>query len=222
MDIHGLIQIIVAIIELGLGVYLFLTREKGHIIYAYSLFILGIVMWVGGNGLYRLVETNSAALFWTNMNHLSAGLIAVALVYFSIVYPYQKTILKVHHTLSFIVPLGILAYLLFATDTLIEKISGKLSNSIQVIGPTYTLFAVWFLIYMGWAFYNLIKKYHESTGMYRPLLRLLLIGLLISFIMGTLFDLFFPWFGGPQYFYIGTESSIVWLALTTYIIFRKA
>ena len=77
MDIHGIILIVIAIVEFIFGLFLFITREKGHIIYSYSLTILGIVFWVLSNGLYRLVNTSDEALFWVNIAHLSAGFIAM-------------------------------------------------------------------------------------------------------------------------------------------------
>lgn len=220
-DIHGIIQVVIAVLELILAIYLFKSRVRGHIIYSFTLFIFGVALWVFGNGLYRLVGTNDAALWWMNLNHLSAGIIAVGLLYFSYAFPYQTVAFKRHHIVAFIVPLVVLGYLLFGTNTLITKITGETPNRVQVIGQTYVLFALWFLIYMGWAFFNLIRKYRTAGGASRRLQKLTLLSLLASFILGSLFDLFFPLFGGPQLFYVGTESSIIWLGVTTYIVIRR-
>ncbi|MFH2097412.1 MAG: histidine kinase N-terminal 7TM domain-containing protein [bacterium] len=222
MDIHGIVHIVIAALEILLGIYLLVSRVRDHKIYSYALFVFAIAAWVLSVGLYGMVENNETALFWAKSSHISSVVIAFALLYFSYSFPNQSIRFRLSHILSAVVPILLFGYLLYATDTWIEKVTGPMSDRYMEIGPTYTIFAVWFLVYMFWAMYNLYKKFVSSSGVYRKMLRVFLVSIVISFVLGTTFNLFLPWFGGPQMFYFGTESSVLWLGFSTYIILKKS
>ncbi len=222
MDIHGIILLIIAALELILLLYLLFTRSKGHIIYAFTIFTVGVIFWVMGNGLYRLVKTNELAFLWIDINQFAAMVIAVGLVYLSLSFPYlEKRITKIILAVWVFI-LFVFAYLLFFTDSVIKGVSGPISDRFAEKGSLYHMYAIVFLLMFVWAFVNFFKKYGRTAGVQKWQVGVLSVGLIGSAIFGTLFDLFLPWFGGPQYFYLGPESSVIWLAFTVYIVFKKA
>lgn len=221
VDAHGIILLVIAALELLFVYYLWHTRSKGHVLYSFAGFAVSVVVWVGGNGLHRLVLTNKAAFFWTDVNHMAAMLIAIFFLYFSWAFPCLVASIKIKKVVLLIAPAVIFFCLMFFTNTIIQDVTGPNNNRYQVNGPLYHLYAVVFLAYFISALTNLFKRYKSSGGDQKWQLGALLIGLIGSGTFGTLFDLFLPWFGGPQYFYIGPESSVIWLGFVSYIVFSK-
>ena len=220
-DTHGIILVIISLIEAVFILWLFFTRSKGHILYSYLGFAVGVFFWVLGNGLHRLMDTNEAAFFWTDINHFFAMLIAVSFLYFSYAFPYFTSRINIRKIVILILPLVAFFILIFFTNTIVEKITGEFGSRFQVIGPLYHLYAVTWLFYFLWGLKNLFKKLKISDGVQRWQIKWLLVGIIISGIFGTFFDLFMTWFGGPQYYYLGSESSLIWLTFTGYVIFKK-
>lgn len=221
MDIHGIILIVLAGLELALLVYLLFTRSKGHVLYSFTIFTLGVIFWVMGNGLFRLVKTNGAALFWTNLNYIAALAIAIGLVYFSFAFPYlEKQISKCIKTFWIIIFIAV-GYLMFFTNIIIDNVTGPIDDRYVHEGSMHIIYSIVFLLLFIWALVNLYRKYKTTSGFQKWQIGVLLIGLVGSGVIGTLFNLFLPSFGGPQYFYLGPESSVIWLGLTSYIVFKK-
>lgn len=219
----GIILLIIAALELLSGIYIFVTRVKGHIVYAHSIIVLGVVLWVAGNGMFALNTTNDMLFFWTKFIYIGAVILTVGFVYFSYAFPYFDIQLRRGTTTLFIASLVYFTWLMGFTHLFIVSIQQNLrSGAYEVVyGDFYHVFALWFLFFFVWGFANLWRKLKKASGVHRWQIRNVFIGVLLSFLVGATFNLILPWIHGPQWFYIGAGSSLFWLAFTTYMVFNK-
>lgn len=220
IDIHGIILISIAALELLSGIYIFVTRTKGHIVYAHSLIVLGVVVWVFGDGMYRLTSDPAVVELWMKIFYFGATVLTIAFVYFTYAFPFFLRKLSWPIVTIFIVSAVYIGALVILTDDIARVIAPAGKIRLQY-GTLHQVFMLWFHAMFFWGFANLVEKMKVTAGIYHWQVRNIFLGILLSFIFGDIFALLLPAFGGPQWFYIACESSIFWLAFVTYIMFGK-
>lgn len=219
----GIALLIIAALELLSGIYIFVTRVKGHIVYAHSIIVLGVVLWVAGNGMFALNTLVDALYFWTRFIYIGAVILTIGFVYFSYAFPYFDVPL---HRGTVLLLAGSFLYFTWVmgfTNKLLAGVQGQTQFGIHPVlfGDLYHLFIVWFLALFVWAFVNLLRKLKKAQGVHRWQIKSVFLGVLLSFLVGATFNVFLPLLGGPQWFFVGAGSSIFWLAFTSYIVFNK-
>lgn len=223
MQIIGITLLAIAFLELLSGIYIFITRVKGHIVYAHSIIVLGVVLWVTGNGMFALGTANDVLFFWTKFIYIGTAILTIGFVYFSYAFPYFDIQLHRGTVALFACSFLYFGWLMGFTQMLIAGTQQNLQTGANevIYGDFYHVFALWFLFFFVWGFANLWRKLKKASGVHRWQIKNVLFGVLLSFVLGATFNLILPWIHGPQWFYIGAGSSIFWLGFTTYMVFNK-
>lgn len=220
--IIGWILIVIAAIELLSGVYVFMTRVKGHLVYSHTLVVLGVTSWVFANGAYRLTSSPETAFLWARLFYIGSILLTASFVYFTYVFPYAVRPLTRAVTLPLVLSAAYMIILISLSDQLIKSVSITLSGKELHYGTAYHIFLVWFFAMFIWGFSNLLQTLRTAAGVHHWQVKNIFLGVLLSFIFGSTFNLILPFLiHGTQWFYLGAGSSIFWLAFTTYMVFNR-
>jgi hypothetical protein len=224
MNIHAVIIIGVAVAELMLGLYVLLRNRKDSISITFFALVVSIVIWVTANAvLVGSLQGIMNALYY-KVAYFSGILIATTFVQFAWVFPYKSanTSKTVKTALSFIVLLFFALF--FFSDVLIVDVVKNGNTSDITYGNIFSVYIAYFAGLFIWAFYVLISKAIKADGLHRWQLKLVIISVMIPFIVNITTDIIMPWLGyarGTWLVYLGAESSIVWVGLTSYILFKK-
>ncbi len=217
----GITLLLIAIIDLLVGLTLLFRYERSQSATYYGLFALAVGLYVGANGFGYTAwfENNSVfeTLAWTG-----GILTAVFFLPFSFSFPHPKKTLR--ELLPYVVwPMCVFVPGLVLTDVFIDR------QSIVQFGHGYTtqtgdffwLLLLCFAVYWGWGILNLVRSYRSSSGYYRWMIKIFLVGLFASLVISTIFDIVMPLTSPTRLGFVGSMFSSVWLLTTSYLMFRK-
>jgi PAS domain S-box-containing protein len=156
-------------------------------------FALNASLWTFTVLVITLISDYAGLLFWIRFSHAVAA--TTPWFVYALVdafqdekaYPYKKVII----VLSFSLILAVLSF----TPTIIPGIGFPLEHKEPLYGPLFPVYPLFFSGVTIYTIYKLFRQLHLSRGIARNQLRYFIGGILISFIMGTLSNLFLPLLG---------------------------
>lgn len=223
MLFHGILMLVIGTLELALGVYLFVRRASGPGIVWYTLFTLSIALWVFSNSVAAFTDSGAVRVEAIEMTNGIGGFIAVLFLLFTYSYPVPQRLLSPVFLSLLFAPAVINLFVVIVDNVYIDSIEVQGARLLYENSTALAVFAVGFLLYWGFGIRNLVRSYLRADGIHRETLRFLLTGIFISSVVVILFDVLLPAFGTtfPGSSWLGSELSVVWLAYTSYILFRK-
>lgn len=222
--VHGIILLLIAFLELVLGLYILLRNPKNEISRWYSLLVFSIMLWVIGNGGSIFFNNLNIINFINKLAWVGPIILAPTFLFLSWVFPYKTKALTIKNWLIFFIPIIFFLIILFTSFLPIMKSTNLDEWRTPNFGPGLHLFNAFFIIYWLWAIYNFYKKYKTADGIHHWQLKYLLIGIIISSLYGITLNLILPWINMtvlPIVGAIGAEASIFWLGFTAYVLFKK-
>jgi signal transduction histidine kinase len=188
----------------------------------FSFFILCVGLWA--LGIYGFLSSSnlSYSLFFANFNYLIASIIPAFFVHFSIIFLNEENDIRKNHIYIYIPSIVFLILVLnnshaFLTDINIVNYGTK-DASINLI--YYLLYSTYFVGYVSYSYYILIKKYFNSLDISnKTQLKYILIGTAVPFILATLFDLILPPFN-YHFVWVGPLLGFVVIIVIVYAIYK--
>ncbi|MFA6198627.1 MAG: histidine kinase N-terminal 7TM domain-containing protein [Patescibacteria group bacterium] len=220
-ETHSIILLILAGLEFLLMFYLLSTRSRGAVVYSYSAFIFFVGIWVMSTGLFGLLKDEATGVFWSRMANYAAIMIMVVFVYFAYAYPYFLMRFSRAYKYFLTAIAAIFLALNFFTEHLTKSVVISDQINRETFGDLFWLYVAVLIALYVWAIYKIISKYRLAEGTHKNNLLILLIGFVGSGVIGIFFNAVMPLFGGTQSYFIGTEATVIWLSVTTYIVFKK-
>jgi signal transduction histidine kinase len=200
---------------------LFGKRNKTNIVY--SLFVLFASMWAVGLAFFILEPDLSKAIYFADFYYISAVGIPVFFLYFSLVFLRKEQELKSREEVFVVAPLAItILFFLLDKNVLIKEVFlTSWGKDVVFNHLNYFIYTVYFLIFVAFAYYNLIKTSRViKTEEEKNQLDFVIWGTAIGFIFGMIFDLFLPLAGNYRYIFIGPLFSFSMVASIAYSITR--
>ncbi|MFH1366550.1 MAG: histidine kinase N-terminal 7TM domain-containing protein [Patescibacteria group bacterium] len=218
------ILIPIAILEFALGLYMIFRKPRSAVSVSFAIFCFSVALWVFSNGFGFIATSKMFQWFWWNLTFPAASAIASVFLFFSWVFPYKSKDIKIRDYILIITPTVFFSITLIFTDWFIKDIDYTKYPPQFVFGFLFHIFAIFFLIFWIGAFINLVLKYRKSDGIHRWQLKYLIWGVAFSSIFGMATNLLLPWVMHLitfSYDFIGPGSSIIWLGMVSYIIWKK-
>lgn len=224
MDGRIYIMFVLAVLELGLGVYALARNPHSKIIKAFSVMVAGVVLWVGFNAIIGIAENTETIFNLYKVTYLAGVIIALGVYFFAYYFPYQRSEPR---TKTSLVVVGLAVIL--GAGTLFSKqvIDGVIDYSGYFdisAGPIYGLYVVFFIGLFANAIWKLAQKFRESDGIHREQIKFILVSLSIPVVISFFTELILPWMEydrGGWLYYVGSLSSSIWLFICAYILFRR-
>ena len=222
MDIKNIVLIIIGGLNLCLGLYVLLRSWKSYLCWTFFSLTVGASFWSVCLSLSNILNINSnIALFWSRMSYIGALIITASLFLFGYLFPLEFKIPKKLFYWSGI-PILFIIFLLIWPSFIIQDLNLKDFGYDEIYNPFgYIIFSFVFLFYMAMGFYFMIKRYIISDGIHRKNLKMVLIGVGIASIFGTIFDLILPFGNYWKLNWLGPYFILIMIFFIARIIFRK-
>jgi len=219
-DAINISLIITALLNLSLGVLIFISGKNKKINIVYSLNIAAIISWVMAMFFYRSSppETN---LFWCTVLYVTPTLIASSFLYFTYIFPSQKEKrIWWRAILIFGINLAIIVMVVWP-GLIIKAVNIRPGLEKQIIfTPYYWFYFIYTLQFFSFGFFRLFKKYFINRGIERLQIIYLVTGysLAANLAFGT--NLIMPWIGYFFLNWLGQVFTCIMVAFTTYAILK--
>jgi len=185
MTAYAILNLITAFCSLSLGIFVIFKDKKSPINIIWLLFMIAVAIWSFGIAMKTFASDRSMIIFWVKFLHAGAILIPVLFLHFICVLvndeKVEKRFLIIAYVISCVVFLSLFTKL-FLKDVVYKASLGYYS----IPGMTYYVFALTFLIYIGYAYYKMGKAFKRSTGLKRNQIKYVLIASIIGFTGGPM------------------------------------
>ncbi|MFH2097411.1 MAG: histidine kinase N-terminal 7TM domain-containing protein [bacterium] len=216
------ILMVVGLIALGLAIYIFTRYQQTTAIKIFGLLALSDAGWILFNGLGLIMDRGGQTMpFFFRMTYVFSSFLFALLFLFTLHYPYKRFEINWRfNILLFSVPTLISGLVLFSDGIIMGFDQARLPQSLE--GSIYWVFALYVILLFVWILIELINKIRSEQGMYKWHLNMFFWGILLSGIIGILFNLVIPLIidvSVPNW--IGPSASIIWLGLMVCVIRRR-
>ena len=221
-DTQNILVLLVGFIGMVYGLIVYSGNKKNKTNIWFFLLVLSVAFWSISMFFFRSSVDVPNSIFWARILYLSATIIPACFLGFSYIFPEDKIFLKSWKNYLIFIPFIFIAVISLLPDVLIKNvniISGK-EKEIIFNKSTYTLYSLYINIYFGWNYIVLIKKYFKSSGIIKTQLTYIIIGTLVSTIVGVTTNLLLPTFGIFALNWVGQVGLIVMLTTIFYAILK--
>ena len=202
--------------------YFVLRGEKKVTNYLFSLISLAVALWSFNLGFFILTDSLNAALIFANIYYVAAAAIPMLFFYFSLFFPENKERFKKKH-LFFLTPFIILvSFILIDKNIILQEVYVASWGKDVILNQTsYVAYIFYFLFFVTVSYYYLIKLYDFNLRKdERIQLKFLIVGTMLSYFFGMVFNLFFPYFGNYRYIWFGPFFTLIMVFSLGYAIFK--
>lgn len=202
--------------------YLLLKTEHSRINTVFSIFSITVAAWSINLAFFLHTSDLKNALLHANFYYIAAAAIPLILFYFS--YYFKRRDRKLHAMqVLFTVPFLVLAaIILFRPNFIITAIFiTEWGKDVELNIMSYVIYTTYFLAYVGASYINFFTTYKKTkAGIERKQVIFVMVGLLVGYILGTVFNLFLPAFGNYQYIWVGPLGIIGVVVFIGYAIIK--
>ncbi|MBI2636812.1 MAG: hypothetical protein HYW81_01325 [Parcubacteria group bacterium] len=218
-DPRDIVLLVFGGLNLVLGILIFVRLAASRINVTFGLVTLGIFGWAVGLAFFENADTLASALNWARLYYIAAAFIAYVFLLFGRAFPYTKGTITRYSEVLLAVPLLVISGIVF-TPYHIESLFIQPWGTDVILGWGYVLYTVYFIMYMGIAFFLLWRKGVESIGIRKLQIRYVLLGTLITTVGGATTNLIYPLLGNYRYIWLGPLFTLFLIAFIGVAIVR--
>ncbi|MEK7514473.1 MAG: histidine kinase N-terminal 7TM domain-containing protein [Patescibacteria group bacterium] len=219
-DIYSLIVIIPTALVSSVGLVIHLG-SKTLSSRAYFQFIITVVIWMVGIGVFRIASSVEIATFIVRLNYYLGTCIAASFFYFCLVFPQNK---KPPKWVSVLLILSLIGFIpLFYSGILIGDVvyMGGIQQWGWGFGPLWFIFDIFFgLLSFGGLFLIYHKFRKAPPGLTKANLKFMSIGMALGFIPPTIINILLTRLGIQGFNWLGPMSLLGWVGVTSYSIMK--
>lgn len=221
-DVQNILVLLVGFVGMIYGLIVYSGNKKNKTNIWFFLFVLSVAFWSISMFFFRSSADVLGAISWAKILYLSATVIPACFLGFSYIFPEDKPFLKSWKNYLIFIPFVFIAVMSLLPDVLIKSVNIIPGKEKEIIfnKPIYALYSLYINIYFGWNYVVLIKKYFKSSGIIKTQLAYIIIGTLVSTLVGVTTNLLLPTFGIFSLNWVGQVGLIVMLTTIFYAILK--
>jgi len=185
----------------------------------FSCFSFSIAFWIFTVAMADISREIGPALFWTKAAIIGPSLVAPLFLWFSLIFPVQKSKIPLKKLVLMFLP-SIILIVLSPTKLNVEEVMIAEWGTDFTPGHLYTFLFLVLIVYMGLGFYNLVKKRKTTQGIERAQIKYFIYGTLTTLVLGLLANLILPVLGYGRASTLGPSSSLILIGFTAYAIIK--
>ena len=220
IDAYSILIFVSASVVASLATVIFLGSKKlSSRLFAFTLMIT--VIWMVGVGLLKSSAGENLAELFVPLTYYLGGLIAAGFFYFCLTFPTDEKPKR------WVAPLIILIEVLFIPIYYNGLISydafyiGGIQNWSWHFGPLWFLFDIFFNGFFILGLTNLYRKYLSwPEGTDKTNLKFMFWSMVVALIPASIVNIILPRLGYQELNWFGPVSSLAWVSIFSYSIFR--
>jgi len=206
--------VLLSLINIVFGIYTW--KESKVTLYtkyfAGSLFCVGF--WGIGLAAFLGSKSQEMALFWAKFHYVASIFVSYYLLIFVLSLAKGKLIKNINRVLLIIPIIAVSIITVFFNDLLLkEAIIEEGGNVMLLFKPGHIVYAIIFSLYFLVTLVVLFIKLLKSSGIVQKQVILIFSGLLISGILGMIYNLILPLLGNYKLVWVGPQFTVIFLAL---------
>ncbi|OGC03562.1 hypothetical protein A2276_01455 [candidate division WOR-1 bacterium RIFOXYA12_FULL_43_27] len=202
-----------------MGIFAVLQGYKNGINFSFSLIAFAMAVWIFGVSVVWTSKDPVLVDFWGKAAFTGASFIPALMLYFSRVFPKELRAVLWAEKAAIFLPLLIFPILIWNNQVISEVIITP-AGFVSRYGMAYLWFVLYILLFLVWAFFNLLKSYRTLSGLYLDQLKYLFVGFFLTAIVAVATNLILPFMGISEYSFVGPNAAIIMVAFTGYAIIR--
>jgi len=219
-SIFAIITLLIASIDIILGIVLLLQDPRDQTNRAYGFFALTVALWGFGVGFYLSVHDFYFADLLARFLYLAGGSISASFLYFVFIFTHKA---KMNSRLALLIfaPTLLLIPFYFFTDLLVMSDgSPAVIGRGFIYGPYHLLFDIHLWTYFLLSFIVLVKKYKNSTAEDKRQLLFITISTYSVLFVSAITNLGAPLFSVFSLIWIGPTATVLWVVIVAYAVVR--
>jgi len=187
---------ITAILNLSLGIFVYLKNKNNIVNRTFALMNICIAIWAFGFAMAITAPNKTLGFFWILV--LNIGATGIPLFFLHFVFAILKIGQKEKKKLIIAYILNSFILILNFTPLFHRDVTPKLSfKYYSVPGPLYFLYIIMLLSYINYGLYRLFKGYKTAVGIFQNQIKYIIIACVVGFSGAS--TTFLPLFGVKAY-----------------------
>ena len=216
MTIYAISNFITAVCSFALGVFVIYKDKKAPANKIWFSLTIAIATWSFGVAMKTLSSDEFMIVFWIKFLHVGAIFIPVLFLHFILLLLNQEKVEKRFLGMAYVI--SCVVFVSLFTKLFFKEVVFKASLGYYAIpGIAYYVFALTFLLFIGYAYYKVGKVYRELTGLEKNQIKYVLMASVIGFTGGSM--VFLPVFN-INIFPIGNYFVLFYTVVISYAIVR--
>ncbi|MDI6732262.1 MAG: ATP-binding protein, partial [Candidatus Margulisbacteria bacterium] len=216
-NIKYIIPLYAILWNLGIGLFVYFSKPKSRINVSYALIAVLSVLWSVAIFFYRGANLPSEALLWSRVAGALSAFLPVLFLYFFSIFPNEKYPPNLVLIVFWLLNSGIFATLSFSNLIVANVVAAK-DGFAFIPGPAFSIFIVYFIVFMSYAFLKLMRKHHLSKGKNKLQIKYIFFGFLLGSIFPVITNLILPQLGYSQLAGIGPFFVVFTIAFISFAI----
>lgn len=214
-----LLPIIIILGDLSLGIFVYLKGRERRINISFCLACFIAAVWAFGVFMYSDSASASGSLFWSRLAAAASSAFPAVFLYFTSVFPKEERVPGKWRVLSW-AGIALLFSLLSFTPAIVGGVEEGPYGFLFSPGAGFPFYVLYFLGFMGYGFYLLVRKHYEYSGISRMQIRYLLLGFFLGSIFPVVTNIVLPVLGIVEFSGFGPLSTIATIAFVAYAIVK--
>ncbi|MBF0198600.1 MAG: hypothetical protein HQL32_12860 [Planctomycetes bacterium] len=203
-----------------LGVLVMVKGDKKPISFSFFFFSSSLSLWCLTWFFALLSSAMKTKLLLSNLMLVGPAVTAPAFLYFSIVFPSNTTSIGRKGFLSIYLIPSFFFILISPLKAYVETISPVVGNMTFTPGWAYMIYTVYFTTFILISFYNLFRKYLNSSKIEKMKLLYIFLGTFLAAVIAMTVNLFLPLLKVTDLNVVGPISTISIVSFTAYAILK--
>lgn len=219
MEFKNILLFIVSLITAYLSLFI-LRGKKDYSSKVFALFIFAVGMWAFGVSFFNIVSTIESTEIFARFYYTAAAAIPIFFLLFSFSFPGEAPSLKKVQIMAGFAFLAMALFINLFPDFIINKINLGNPKTVELNLLTYYIFFAYFVITLIIAYIRLIHSHlKEKDPETKTQLRILILGTVIPYIGGMVFNLILPLFT-YDYIWIGPLFGMIVVLVVFYAVYK--
>jgi signal transduction histidine kinase len=208
-------------VTLFLGLLVLLSDRRNKINRTFSILTFWVAIWIFTVFMADYAKDIGLSLFWTRMSIIGPAIFSPILVYFSLIFPFERIKIRFWQIILLFSP-AIIFLILSPTNLNVRRVWFESWGTNFEPGPLYYLLIIYIIIYFGMAFRNFFKNYRVASYVEGLQIKYIFWGFFGGVIIGLSTNAILPLFGYAQLSSAGPAISFISLVgFTTYAIVKN-
>src|SRR3989344_270922 len=222
IDIKSTFILLVTVANLIFGSVVYLRNKKNLTNLLFFGVTLGVVFWSLSMVFFRGVSHIDIATLFSRILYFTAAIIPIVFLYFTFVFPNETFSFKGWQKYLLPVPFLLILLISLLPDVLIQETKFPSMGEREIVFNQFyhVIYALYIVGYFSWGYLNLLLKLISNKGVIRAQIIYIIIGTLVSTMIGVVTNLIMPFLGIFTLNWFGQIATVVMIASISYAILK--